>query len=54
MSSVLAIHEGVSVRRALRLLASAHAREATVVNDDGVPVGVFRDVDGLRCTPSER
>ncbi len=48
MSSALAIHEGVSVRHALRLLASAHLREATVVDDDRVPLGVFRDVDGLR------
>jgi len=48
MSSALAIHESVSVRHALRLLASAHLREATVVDDAYVPLGVFRDVDGLR------
>lgn len=48
MSSGLAIHEATSVRRALRLLASAHLREAIVVDDDGVPLGTFRDVDGLR------
>ena len=48
MSSGLAIHEATSVRRALRLLASAHLREAIVVDDEGVPLGTFRDVDGLR------
>lgn len=47
MSAVLALHERVPVRRALELLAAAHAREATVVDDRGVPIGVFRDVDGL-------
>lgn len=48
MSGTLAIHESVPVRRALELLAAAHLREATVVDDEGVPLGVFRDVDGLR------
>jgi CBS domain-containing protein len=48
MSSGLAIHEATSVHRALRLLASAHLREAIVVDDAGVPLGTFRDVDGLR------
>jgi predicted transcriptional regulator len=48
MSSGLALHEATPVRRALRLLASAHLREAIVVDDDGVPLGTFRDVDGLR------
>jgi CBS domain-containing protein len=48
MSGFLAIHEKTPVRRALELLAGAHLREATVVNDAGVPIGVFRDVDGLR------
>lgn len=48
MSGTLAIHESVPVRRALELLAAAHLREATVVDDKGVPLGVFRDVDGLR------
>lgn len=47
MSSGLALHETTPVRRALRLLASAHLREAIVIDDDGVPVGTFRDVDGL-------
>jgi CBS domain-containing protein len=54
MSSAFAIHEGVSVRRALRLLASTHAREATVVDDAGKPVGIFRDVDGLRWIAGAR
>lgn len=48
MSSGLALHESTSVRRALRLLASAHLREAIVIDDAGVPLGTFRDVDGLR------
>lgn len=48
MSGSLAIHESVPVRRALELLAAAHLREATVVDDKGVPLGVFRDIDGLR------
>lgn len=48
MSGSLAIHERVPVRKALELLAAAHLREATVVDDNGVPLGVFRDVDGLR------
>jgi CBS domain-containing protein len=48
MSSALALHESTPVRRALRLLASSHLREATVTDGDGVPLGVFRDVDGLR------
>jgi CBS domain-containing protein len=54
MSSALAIHESVSVRHALRLLASAHLREATVVDDARVPLGVFRDVDGLRFVVNAR
>lgn len=48
VSSALALHESTPVRRALRLLASAHLRAATVVDDAGLPLGVFRDVDGLR------
>jgi CBS domain-containing protein len=47
MSSGLALHESTPVRRALRLLASAHLREAIVTDDAGVPLGTFRDVDGL-------
>jgi CBS domain-containing protein len=48
MSSALVVHEATPVRAALRLLASAHLREATVVTPDGRPIGVFRDVDGLQ------
>jgi predicted transcriptional regulator len=47
MSSVIAIDERTPVRVALRLLAASHLREATVVSKEGVPIGVFRDVDGL-------
>jgi CBS domain-containing protein len=48
MSAAIAIHEVTPVRVALRMLASSHLREATVVCSDGKPLGVFRDVDGLR------
>lgn len=48
MTSALAIHEATPVRMALRLLASSHRRDALVVRADGTPLGVFRDVDGLR------
>lgn len=48
MSSPFAIHESTSVRRALLFLASAHLRQAAVVTTAGVPLGLFRDVDGLR------
>jgi predicted transcriptional regulator len=54
MSSGLALHESTPVRRALRLLASAHLREAIVVDDAGVPLGTFRDIDGLRCIARAR
>lgn len=47
MSTAVAIHERTPVRVALRLLAASHLREATVVSDEGVPIGVFRDIDGL-------
>lgn len=48
MSTAVAVNEHTPVRTALRLLAKNHLREATVVADDGVPIGVFRDIDGLR------
>ena len=48
MSHALAIHESTPVRRALLFLASAHLRQAAVVDSEGVPLGIFRDVDGLR------
>lgn len=47
MSSAVALHERTSVRAALRYLAANHLREATVVSDDGIPIGTFRDIDGL-------
>ena len=47
MSTAIAIHEGTPVRAALRMLAASHLREATVVSDEGTPIGVFKDVDGL-------
>lgn len=48
MSTAIAVHEGTPVRAALRMLAASHLREATVVSDEGTPLGIFRDVDGLR------
>ena len=48
MTGVIAIDERTPVRVALRLLAARHLREATVISSDGVPIGVFTDVDGLR------
>jgi len=55
MSSALAVHERTPVRTALRLLATTHSREATVVTDEGAPLGTFRDVDGMRfVSPSSR
>jgi predicted transcriptional regulator len=47
MSTALAVDEHTPVRVALRLLAANHLREAIVVTKRGVPLGVFRDVDGL-------
>jgi CBS-domain-containing membrane protein len=47
MSTAVAVHERTPVRVALKLLAASHLREATVVSDQGVPIGVFRDIDGL-------
>lgn len=47
MTSVLAIDECTPVRAALKLLAASHLREATVVSKRGVPIGLFRDVDGM-------
>jgi CBS domain-containing protein len=47
MSTPLAVHEQTPVRLALRMLAANHLREITVVAEDGTPIGVFRDVDGL-------
>lgn len=54
MSTAVAVHERTPVRVALKLLAASHLREATVVSDEGVPIGVFRDVDGLRWLAGAR
>jgi CBS domain-containing protein len=54
MSTAVAVHERTPVRVALKLLAASPLREATVVSDDGVPIGVFRDVDGLRWLSGAR
>lgn len=48
MSGSIVIDESLSVRKALEVLAASHLREATVVNAEGVPLGLFRDIDGLR------
>lgn len=48
MSTATPIDERMTIRRALRLLAGHHLREAVVVNPEGKPIGVFRDIDGLR------
>jgi CBS domain-containing protein len=48
MSGSIVIDESLSVRKALEVLAASHLREATVVTEDGVPLGLFRDIDGLR------
>ncbi len=42
------VDERTPVRVALRVLAAHHLREVTVITSEGVPLGVFRDVDGLR------
>lgn len=47
MSSRLSLHLATPVRRALELMAAAHLREIVVVDDERVPLGTFRDVDGL-------
>lgn len=49
MSSPLVLPQRLSPEAALRVLAAAHLREAVVVDDDGRPLGVFRDVDGLHA-----
>jgi CBS domain-containing protein len=54
MSSAIAVHECTPVRVALRMLAANHLREATVISDQGRPIGLFRDVDGLRWIASAR
>jgi CBS domain-containing protein len=54
MSSVVAVDERMPVRVALKLLATNHLREATVVSRNGVPIGVFHDIDGLRWIAAAR
>lgn len=54
MSTAIAVHERTPVRVALRMLAANHLREATVISDEGTPIGTFRDVDGLRWIASAR
>ncbi|MEA2749311.1 MAG: hypothetical protein QOI41_3454 [Myxococcales bacterium] len=54
MTSPIAIDERTPVRTALKLLAAHHLREATVVSKRRVPVGMFRDVDGLRWLAAAR
>jgi CBS domain-containing protein len=54
MSGAIAIHERLPIRKALEVLAGAHLREATVIDDAGVPLGVFRDVAGLRWLVTAR
>jgi len=54
MSRPLAMHESTPVRSALRFLASAHLRQAAVVTSAGTPLGVLRDVDGLRWIARQR
>lgn len=47
MGSRLSLPVETPVRRALALMAAAHLREVVVVDDDLVPLGTFRDIDGL-------
>jgi CBS domain-containing protein len=54
MSTPVAVHESTPVRTALRLLAASHLREITVVSEEGIPLGVFRDVDGLHWIAEAR
>lgn len=54
MSTAIAVHERTPVRVALKLLAANHLREITVVSKEGVPLGVFRDVEGLRWIAGTR
>ncbi|MBX3232473.1 MAG: CBS domain-containing protein [Labilithrix sp.] len=48
MSTSLAVPDTTPVRRALELMAAAHLRELTVIDEHHVPLGTFRDIDGLR------
>jgi CBS domain-containing protein len=48
MTSPVVVPENLPVRAALRVLAAAHSRAAVVVDREGHPLGVFRDIDGMR------
>jgi CBS domain-containing protein len=48
MSSAAPVAERMSVRSALRFMAAHHLREVVVVSPEGRPLGIVRDVDGLR------
>lgn len=48
ISTAKAVHESTPIRVALKVLAANHLREIAVVTTARVPLGVFRDVDGLR------
>jgi predicted transcriptional regulator len=48
MTSKLALPISTPIRRALELMAAAHLREIVVIDEHEVPLGTFRDVDGLR------
>jgi CBS domain-containing protein len=54
MSSPIAIDERTPVRTALKLLVANHLREATVTSKEHVPIGIFRDLDGLRWIAAAR
>jgi CBS domain-containing protein len=47
MGSRLVLPVTTPIRRALALMAAAHLREIVVVDEGDVPLGTFRDVDGL-------
>jgi CBS domain containing-hemolysin-like protein len=48
MTSPVVVQENLPVRAALRVLAATHSRAAVVVDRQGHPLGVFRDIDGMR------
>jgi len=54
MSTATSVWEDISVRRAIRCMASAHLREIPVVTREGQLVGVLRDIDGLRWIAAEQ
>lgn len=54
MSSKLSLDALTPVRRALELMAAAHLREITVLDGEGRPLGMLRDVDALRWLAEAR